>query len=129
MLSRDNHLIKVKPNRLPNLELIKSTVWMCRHVWNLLSSAVRSFESTVGVNAAMRVSSVYGVALNLESLPPPTSVHTMSLSSILPIHTHTGRQTRVLTAEDEGQGQMGPQKDICELMASPKQAQQAWMQQ
>lgn len=91
MLSRDNHLIKVKPNRLPNLELIKSTVWMCRHVWNLLSSAVRSFESTVGVNAAMRVSSVYGVALNLESLPPHLCAHNVTLFYIAYSYAH--RQT------------------------------------
>lgn len=31
-------------NRLLSSELIKSTVWMCRHVWNLLSSSLRGLE-------------------------------------------------------------------------------------
>lgn len=39
ILSRLN-LTKVTSNRLPGLRLIKPTLWMCRHVWNLLSSAL-----------------------------------------------------------------------------------------
>lgn len=46
-------------NRLPSSELIKSTVWMFRHVWNLLSSALRSLEWLL-----MHGSFIYRVALN-----------------------------------------------------------------
>lgn len=48
--------------------------------------------------------------------------HIMS-PSIAYSYAHTDRQTHAPAAEDEGQGRMGPQKDICKRMASPKQAQ------
>lgn len=100
---------------------------MCRHVWNLLSSAPRSLEWLL-----MHGSFNYRVALNQLLFFFPLRLkkdstlylctHIMS-PSIAYSYAHTDRQTHAPAAEDEGQGRMGPQKDICKRMASPKQAQ------
>lgn len=54
----------------------------------------------------------------------PLPLHTQCHPPLL-IHTHT-QQTHAPAARDEGQGRMGPWKDICKLMASPKQARALW---
>lgn len=89
-------------NRLPSSELIKSTVWMCRHVWNLLSSALRSLEWLLMHNFNYRVALnqpgnscffFFPAEVKKRLYPLPLHTHNVTLHCLF-IRTHRQANTR-----------------------------------
>lgn len=110
---------------------------MCGHVWNVLSAAPRSLEQGAGMRrssiwrfrceAARKQLLFFLTSLRFKKRLYPLPLHSLSHTQCHPpllIHTHTqtGKQTRPGSRRWGSRTDGDLRKDICKLMASPKQA-------